>query len=96
MSEQDKLTEQQQIEDGQRIEAFLNDPVVKKSMDRLKTDYFAEFMKAEGVEQTMLVKAKVKVLEDLTVEFLKVTHAGQVAKIQRDRREKNQRPAGKR
>ena len=96
MNEQDIVNETQQIDDGRRVEAFLADSAVKSAMDKLKSQYFSEFMAAEGVDDTMLVKAKVKVLEDFTVELLKTVHTGIVATRQREKRQKNQSTAGKR
>lgn len=96
MNEQEEQNEQQEIDGGKRVEAFLADPAVIAALNKLKSEYFAEFMQADGVDATMLVKAKVKVLEDFEMELTRVVHAGNVATIKRDRREKSPRPAGKR
>lgn len=82
------MTEQKQIDDGERIEAFLADPAVQGAVDRLKLRYYDEFMNAPDAEISR-VRAKTQVLVDILTELRIVEHTGKIARATRARRERN-------
>jgi hypothetical protein len=81
-------TEQQKIDDAQRLNAFLGDEVVARALRDLEQTYFDEFrrpnLKPEDVQH---LHAKVCALQDFLTRLKIVQDDGKVAAAQREQRE---------
>lgn len=78
--------ERQAIEDGTKMEALLNEPVVKKAFATLGKDYYAEFLHADTPLLRREAWAKSKALFDLAKELRSVLDRGLMAKHARQTR----------
>lgn len=90
MSEQ---KEQQEIDDGRRVEAFLADAAVKRALDTVRNQFYAEFISAKTSDERTNAWAKSNALVEVTNELVTVMSNGRVAQRQRDVREERQRAA---
>lgn len=92
------MTEQEQIDDYRRVEAFLADPAVKRAFKAVDERITAEFKAAQSSTQMEMAWAKSKALDALAGELMSVMVNGQMALKQREQKQEaeNRRTAGRR
>lgn len=83
--------EQQEINDYQRVEAFLADPAVKAAIKKLDEQFYAQFKGAETIEKRDQAWAKSRALDALSGELLATMSNGQQVLRQRELREAQER-----
>lgn len=76
----------QQIDAKRSIEEILAEPAYIAAVKNVEKRYVAEFMDADTDEKRRQTWAKVRALQDLQAEFLKIQQDGKVATIHRERR----------
>jgi len=80
------VTEDEQIEAGQRIAAFLEDEAVKRALQRLAAKYYDEFKAARTAEGRESAHSKAMVLDDFANEMRSVVDTGKRVKAEVQRR----------
>lgn len=85
------MSEQSEIDDYRRVEAFLADPSVRRALDGAKERFYAEFKAAKTEDARMNAWAKANVLDTLADELVRTMENGKVALIQREQREERER-----
>lgn len=93
MSESAEPTAQEEkaILDGERIKAFVTDPVVEKAVLNLNKLYWERVKSAKTVAERELSAANGRVLDDLLMDLQKVVNAGHIAKVTVERRQRTPR-----
>ena len=92
MSEQH--TEQQEIVDARRVETFLADAAVKRALNKVRDQFYAEFLNAKTTDERTNAWAKSHALAAMTNELVTTMSNGKVAQHmqkQRDEREERER-----
>jgi len=84
------MTEQEEIDDYRRVEAFLADPAVKRAIATVNERIFAEFKGATTAVAMESAWAKSKALDLLADELMRTMDAGKMALRGREDREKSQ------
>jgi hypothetical protein len=79
--------EAQQIAEGQRAKAFMEDAVVKRLLHELEKEYASEFLKADTDEKRRTAWAKAHALVDFTADLRGVFESGLLVGKQRSTRE---------
>lgn len=90
------MSEQQDIDDGRAVEAFLANPAVKRALTAVRDRFYDEFKKATTGDERTNAWAKSRALDDLADELVGIMGNGKVAERQRDDREARQQAADKR
>jgi hypothetical protein len=90
-------TEQELIDKGRRVRAFIDDSAVKDAIRRVNDRYYTEFKAALTAEDRTTAWAKSKALDDLSGELIAVTQNGEIAsrvKATRDEHDRLRRSRG--
>jgi L-lactate utilization protein LutC len=76
------VSRQQEIDDYHRVEAFLADPAVKRAIQKVTDDIFAEFKRAKTTVEMETAWAKSKALDALAGELVATMNGGKIAESQ--------------
>lgn len=79
-------SEYEQIQAGERIQAFLADPAVDGALEKLESRYVREWKASQNVDERNALHAKVCVLEDLKLELRAIVNTGTRAKVESERK----------
>lgn len=60
------ITEEEQIQRGQRLEAYAKDEAIKDAIGTLEKQYHVEFKRAKSEEERRIAQSKALVLDDFT------------------------------
>lgn len=82
--------EQEQIDTGLKIEAFVKDPDVQKAIARLAGENYADFKAATSVDDIRMAHAKGVVLDSFIEALQGIVDEGIGARIQRRDRERRE------
>jgi hypothetical protein len=88
--------EKQVIDDGEKLDQFLNHPVVGRVFASLDKQYHGEWLAETDPEKRDLLWAKSKALFDLAKELRATYDRGRIAKHARQTRERNEELRSKR
>ena len=83
-------TEEEQIADGRRIGAFLDDAEVKAVFARLEQKYISDMRDAQDTDAIVRIHAKFAVVSDVQRELRAVRDTGTVAQSERAQRERRE------
>lgn len=84
-------TEQELIDDGARVRAFVDDPAVKDAIRKVAERFFDEFKASRTPADREMAWAKSAALDALSGELLAVVQNGEIAVRQRQQREAQER-----
>lgn len=82
--------EQEQIDNGLRIETFVKDPEVQRAIARLASENYAEFKAATDIDDIRMAHAKGVVLDSFIDALQGIVDEGEGARIQRASRERRE------
>jgi hypothetical protein len=85
------MSEQQEIDDFRRVEAFLADAAVRSALEGAKDRFYLEFKAAKTEDERTNAWAKANALDTLADELVRRMENGKVALIQREQREERER-----
>lgn len=88
--------ERQAIDDAERMQTILEDPLVAGAIARLGKKYYGAFLSAENRGQREDAWARGRALKDLAKELVSVIDYGRIAKHTRQQRQARERTAGRR
>lgn len=80
--------EEAAIGDAGRIRQILDEPVVRKVLEAMRSKYLAEWKDGKTVEDREVAHKKAVVLDDFVQECVRIIDAGKRASIEKDTREK--------
>jgi hypothetical protein len=81
------MSEEKEVNDGARLDAFLKDEVVQRALAALNRQYFDEFKASSSPQERESAWAKARVLEDFGTTLQSVIDTGKLAKARRDQRQ---------
>lgn len=90
MDVQQTEKEQEQIDSGERVKQFVNDPAVQSAIARMASQNYDDFKKAKSDDEMRMARARGEVLDGLIDELQVVIDKGDVAKINRNERERRE------
>ena len=85
MAQNPPKTRDEQIADGQRIEALLREPAVQDALVELDQQYWTHAKASTDDAVTLAVVAKARALGDLRIKLDAVVHNGKIANATRER-----------
>lgn len=85
-------TEEQDIRDGARVKAFLEDPLIAAAFARVDDRAIADIREAKSTESLVLAQAKLRALADVRLELRRVVDSGEHASTIKTQRERTLRP----
>lgn len=75
----------EQVADGQRIEALLREPAVRDALTELDQQYWMQAKASTDDAATLAIVAKARALGDLSNKLDAVVHNGKIANATRER-----------
>jgi hypothetical protein len=87
---QENPKEQEQIDAGERVKAFVLDPAVSSAIARLASENYDAFKKSKSDDEVRMAHARGTVLDDFVDALQGIIDVGTGAKIQRNDRERRE------
>lgn len=89
-----QTNEQELIDAGARVKAFVQDEAVQAAIARMATKNYDLFKKAAAPEELLKASARAGLLDDFVNELQITIDRGDMARINRDSREQHEKRAG--
>lgn len=85
------MSEQEQIDDYRRVEAFLADPAVKRAFTKVKESVYRRFEDARDPEQALDAWMLTRALSQISTELIITMNDGKIAFQKQEQREQAER-----